>query len=160
LANTYANPYSLGMPSKYASNLGPPSKYQATMGQGLYINNSTTTASTTGSTTTNAGQGFNTMPTPRSPSYSTVLGGGLKARQYDSSKVAEELKAKFARSTAFQNNKAIQIQVAKGIVTLSGQVADDEERIRAESLVRMAMGVEDVQNNLQVTTVASARNEP
>jgi len=148
---TYANPSSLGMPSIYATNLGPPTKYTGTMGKGLYLNAATTSSSTTGSTTTNAGVGFSTQPTPRSPAYYTVLGEGLTPKAYAAGNVSAELKQKFAASSYFKKGDAIQVQVASnGVVLLRGQVASESERIRAEGMIRITPGVNDVQNELQV----------
>jgi hypothetical protein len=148
---TYVNPSSLGLPSIYATNLGPPTKYTGTMGKGLYITTVTTSNSTTASTTTNAGVGFSTQPTPRAPAYYTVLGEGLTPKAYSADKVSAELTEKFANSSYFKKGDAIQVQVASnGVVLLRGQVATESERIRAEGMIRITRGVNDVQNELQV----------
>jgi hypothetical protein len=151
---TYVNPSSLGKPSLYATNLGPPTKYQGSLGVGLYLNAATTSTSSTGSTTTNAGVGFSTQPTPRSPSYYTVLGEGLTPKAYSASNVSAELKQKFAGSSYFKKGDAIQVEVASnGVVLLRGQVASESERIRAEGMIRITRGVNDVRNELQIVPV-------
>jgi hypothetical protein len=149
---TYGNPSSLGLPSIYATNLGPPTKYTATMGVGLYLNAATNSTSGAGSTTTNAGVGFSTQPTPRAPSYFTVLGEGLAPRQYSSKKLATDLNQRFANADSkyFNSRDKIRVDVADGVVLLRGQVASESERIRAEGWVRITQGVNDVQNLLQV----------
>jgi hypothetical protein len=151
-STTFVNPTSLGLPSIYATNLGPPSKYTGTMGKGLYLNNATTSSSSTGSTSTNAGVGFSTQPTPRSPAYYTVLGEGLAPKAYSSTTVQAELRQKFVNSTFFKKGDTIQVEVFNGVVVLRGQVASESERARAEGWMRMTPGVNDVQNQLQVVT--------
>lgn len=156
-ANTYVNPYSLGQPSNFATNLGPPTTYTGTMGKGLYLSAPTTTTSTAASTTTNSGNGFNTMPTPRAPAYITVLGGKLKPRVVPQRELSTDLKAKIANSLSFKDNKDIHVEVgANGLVTLTGQVADEDERNRAEGLIRLTRGVDDVKNELRIA--GTARN--
>ena len=118
---------------------------------GLYLNAATNSTSTTGSTTTNAGLGFSTQPTPRSPAYYTVLGEGLTPKAYAPGTVSAELKQKFANSSYFKKGDAIQVEVAgNGVVLLRGQVASESERIRAEGMIRVTPGVNEVQNELQV----------
>ena len=77
-----------------------------------------------------------------------------RAKAYAAGNVSAELKQKFASSSYFKKADAIQVQVASnGIVLLRGQVASESERIRAEGMIRITPGVNDVQNELQIVPV-------
>jgi BON domain len=154
-ATTYVTPQSLGLPTLYANVFGQLPKVTGTFGKGLYLSNANNTSSATPSTTTNAGTGFNTAPTPRSPSYVTVLSEDMPRLKYAPSELSAELNAMIARSNYVKNRDAIQVQVAQGnIVVLRGQASSVQERIRVEGMMRMTRGVEGVVNELQVPVVA------
>ena len=153
-AATYANPLYLGQPSLYATNFGQLAKQTGNFGKGQYLNAATLNASATGSTTTNAGTGFSTQPTPRNPSYITILGPDLPRSLHVSSQLSSDLKAMIARSSYIRDTNAIQLEVVDGIVILRGQVGSDRERRTAEGLMRLTPGVQGVQNELQIPGIA------
>jgi hypothetical protein len=151
---SYVSPLSLGLPSIYTNTFGPPTKYPGGFAKGLYLNAPTTNNSSAASTTTNAGTGFSTQPTPRNPAYYTVLASDIPTKIYAPSKLNADLNAMFAKSTHFKDPQAIQVQVVDGIVLLRGQVASERERDRAEGLLRLTPGVRGVQNELQIAVTA------
>ena len=154
-ANTYVTPQSLGLPSLYANTFGQLQKVTGTFGKGLYLPNASTTASSgAASTTTNAGTGFNTAPTPRAPLYVTVLGDDIPFKTHASSDLYANLKAAIDRSTFVKSKDTIEVQVAAGTVILRGQVGSDRERRMVEGMMRLTPGVQNVQNELQIPGIA------
>jgi hypothetical protein len=73
-------------------------------------------------------------------------------------KVASDIQAKLGADSGLQN-KQIDVQSAKGTVTLSGNVDTDAERAAAANYAASEPGVKTVINNLQVTP-AQASSEP
>jgi osmotically-inducible protein OsmY len=64
--------------------------------------------------------------------------------------LATDLRDQIARSTSLPSKQKIAIEMVGRDVILRGEVADDDERRLAESLVRTTPGVGEVRNELIV----------
>ena len=84
------------------------------------------------------------------------------AKAPSESRLSNEIHAKFKQDSGLQD-KSITLQIAGGVVTLSGAVDNDAERTAAARYASMTPGIKEVVNNLQIPTVAPseelARNE-
>lgn len=69
--------------------------------------------------------------------------------QSSDSRIAAEVKAKLT-ADRFSNLMNIEINCTNGVVTLAGEVPNEETRREAEREARSVDGVRDVNNNLQV----------
>lgn len=65
--------------------------------------------------------------------------------------IATEVKAKLA-GERFSNLLNVEVNVTNGIVTLAGEVPNEQVKRDAEAEVRTVAGVKGVNNNLQVST--------
>jgi len=84
------------------------------------------------------------------------------ARAPSESRLSDEIHAKFKQDSGLQD-KSITVQIAGGVVTLSGVVDNDAERTAAARYASMTPGIKEVVNNLQIPTAAPtgelARNQ-
>jgi hypothetical protein len=108
----------------------------------------TSTTPTTG-TTTSSLTGFTTVGTRRAPQYNTVIGFQRTPRLAPAA-IQADLRQSFDRSPRLTNGQGIQIAVNGSTVVLQGTVPTIREKRVAEVLARMAPGVVDVRNQLQV----------
>jgi len=81
-----------------------------------------------------------------------VLGAGC-AKAPSDSQLSDEIHSKFKQDSGLQD-KAITVQVAAGVVTLSGVVDNDAERTAAARYASMTPRIREVVNNLQITAAA------
>lgn len=132
-----------------------------TFGQPLY--NISTSGQTRGGTATiRSGTGGNTgnatatgqgdigpvISTARAPMVATVL--KFAATPKDAGQMTGDIKDLLQRSSIVTSKNSINVQVADRIVRLTGTVSTQDERRHVEALVRLAPGVRDVANELQV----------
>ncbi len=101
---------------------------------------------------------------PRDPSNRNVATAGQQHTS-DDQRVVKAPDRQFAseiQSQLFRNpqlkNREISVTFSKGVVTVSGQVASNEERFQAGAIVRRAEGVKQVKNMLDV--IKSERGKP
>jgi osmotically-inducible protein OsmY len=71
-----------------------------------------------------------------------------------------DLQSLLQRSSALRDAGNIQLVVSDSRVILRGRVRTPRDRRLAEALIRMTPGVQDVQNNLQVTSPTVQRRLP
>jgi hyperosmotically inducible periplasmic protein len=69
--------------------------------------------------------------------------------QVDDAAIATAVKAKLTEAR-FSNILNVETNVTNGIVTLAGEVPNDQVKADAEAAVRSVSGVKGVNNNLQV----------
>ncbi len=81
-----------------------------------------------------------------------VLGAGCAKSQSDS-QVSDEIRSKFKQDSGLQD-KTITVQIAGGVVTLSGAVDNNAERTAAARYASITPQVREVVNNLQITAPA------
>jgi hypothetical protein len=145
---TYIDPLSVGLPSKYMTKVGgAPS---GTFGQPIY--KSTTSAGAKGAaTTTTQNLGFNTHGNIRAAAYNTVLTDDVPLVVHASGEVLGKVQGLIDRSTWAPSKANIRVSMDGNTVQLQGQVATDKERRIVEGMVRMTPGVVDVVNQLQVS---------
>ncbi len=152
--NTMVNPYSLGSPANYVNQFGA----QNTISSGGGPKGSFTylftappaTASGSASTVPTTANGFTTYGIQRAPVYSTVLSPSMPMPKYATSKLQTDLRAAISRSSQLKNKDSINVNVQGDVVTLTGTVANGDERSIVEGMVRMTPGVLDVRNELAV----------
>ena len=70
--------------------------------------------------------------------------------QIDDASIKTSVKAKLAADVKLSTLTNIEVNSTNGIVTLAGQVDNDEQRALAASVARSVDGVVRVNNNLQV----------
>jgi hypothetical protein len=152
---TYVDPMSVGVASKFTQ-FGVAAKPSGTFGKGIYVSSTSTTpnrgggGATQGSTANQQGNGFTTLGTPRTPSYSTVMDPDLLLAPMASPQMQSNLRAALQRSSYLSNQKNIEIVVNGSTVELRGVVATEKERRAAEGIVGTSPGVFDVINQLQI----------
>ena len=71
-------------------------------------------------------------------------------RQVDDAAIKTAVKAKLAADVKLSTLTNIDVNSTNGVVTLAGQVSNDEERALAASVARSVDGVVRVNNELQV----------
>lgn len=79
------------------------------------------------------------------------------SRQVDDAKITTEVKSKLASDLHVASVTNIEVNTTNGIVTLAGQVKNDQIKTRAEEITRNVNGVVGVNNNLQVEPSTSAQ---
>ena len=107
------------------------------------------TSTTTTGTSTSSPTSFSTVGTRRAPSYVTVVGFRRTPRLAPET-IQADLRQTFDRAPTLTSGPGIQIAVNGSTVVLQGTVPTIRERRVAEVLARMAPGVIDVRNQLQV----------
>jgi hypothetical protein len=107
------------------------------------------TSTTTTGNTTSSPTSFTTVGQRRAPSYVTVIGFRRTPRLAPET-IQASLRSTFDRAPTLTNGRGIQIAVNGATVVLQGTVPTIRERRVAEVLARMAEGVIDVRNQLQV----------
>ncbi len=87
---------------------------------------------------------------------------GRAARETQDVTVQDErlLRAVLARYARVDGLRDVRVQVAAGVVILSGEVATDDDRERAVKLAREVPGVIDVDNQLALDTALAVRLRP
>ncbi len=89
-----------------------------------------------------------------------ALGFAACSRGRDDAQIAGEVQQKIFSDASIQSRQ-ITVQAANGVVTLSGNVANDNERTAAAAQAAQVAGVKTVVNNLQVAAPAEqAAQEP
>lgn len=73
-----------------------------------------------------------------------------RRRQADDAAITTAVKARLAADVSLDAFRNIEVDTTDGVVTLSGQVTNEEERKAAEELARDIQGVTKVNNQLQV----------
>ncbi len=81
------------------------------------------------------------------------------SRGANDAQIANQVQAKIAADGNIQN-KQIGVQSANGVVTLTGNVANEMERAAAANDASQVPGVKTVVNNLQVAPEAMAQQAP
>jgi hypothetical protein len=81
-----------------------------------------------------------------------VLGTGC-VETPSGTQVRDEIHAKFKQDSGLQD-KSITVQIAGGVVTLSGSVDNDAERTAAARYASMTPGIKEVVNDLQIVAAA------
>ena len=71
-------------------------------------------------------------------------------RQVDDAAIKTAVKAKLAADVKLSTLTNIEVNSTNGVVTLSGQVRDESDRMQAVSVARSVDGVVRVNNELQV----------
>ena len=71
-------------------------------------------------------------------------------RQVDDLKITAEVKSKLASDLRVSSLANIDVNTTNGVVTLSGQVENQETKTDAEAVALKVAGVVQVNNNLQV----------
>jgi len=71
-------------------------------------------------------------------------------RQVDDLKITAEVKSKLASDLRVSSLTNIDVNTTNGVVTLSGQVENQETKAAAETVTLKVAGVVQVNNNLQV----------
>ncbi|MEO8585170.1 MAG: BON domain-containing protein [Acidobacteriota bacterium] len=85
-----------------------------------------------------------------------VLGAGAcktgqsAGRQIDDAGIKVAVKAKLAKDVRFSTLTNIEVNSTNGVVTLAGQVKNEQDRMAAGDLTRTVEGVVKVNNELQV----------
>lgn len=74
-------------------------------------------------------------------------------RQVDDVAITAQVKTKLASDISVTSVTDIEVNTTNGVVTLAGQVENDEVRHRAEQIAAGVEGVVSVNNNLQVEPV-------
>jgi hyperosmotically inducible periplasmic protein len=80
--------------------------------------------------------------------------------QINDSKITAKVKSKLASDVRPSSITNIVVNTTNGVVTLAGQVENDEIRRRAEDIARGVAGVTKVNNNLQVEANGVAQQQP
>ncbi len=88
-----------------------------------------------------------------------ALGFAACSRARDDAQIASEVQQKVFSDPAIQSRQ-ITVQSANGIVTLSGTVANENERTAAASQAAQVSGVKTVVNNLEVAPATNAQAQP
>ncbi len=88
-----------------------------------------------------------------------ALGSVACSRAHDDAQIAGEVQQKVFSDPAVQSRQ-ITVQSANGIVTLSGTVANENERTAAASQAAQVPGVKTVVNNLEVAPATTAQEQP
>jgi hypothetical protein len=161
LRNYYNNLYQPGsLPPGSTTTLGSFSaSSQGGFGQPLY--GSPTATATVGigalQGTQGGGAGFSSVGLPKAPPYVTTLSDDFARPQRSPERLRTDLQSLLQRSSALRGSGDIQLVVNDSRVILRGRVRTPRDRRLAEALIRMTPGVQDVQNNLQVTSPAQPR---
>jgi osmotically-inducible protein OsmY len=71
-------------------------------------------------------------------------------RQIDDATIKTAVKAKLAADVKLSTLTNIEVNSTNGVVTLAGQVNDEDDRMRAAQVARSVDGVVRVNNDLQV----------
>jgi hypothetical protein len=146
---TYIDPLSVGLPSKFATQVGI-AKPTGTFNKPLFTATTSTGTGAGTPTTTTQKMGFTTYGTPRAPLYATVLSDDVPLVQFRSEDIFNSVRGVIERSTYVPSKANIQVTVQGTTVQLQGQVASDKERRLVEGMVRTTPGVRDVVNQLTV----------
>jgi hypothetical protein len=155
----YGNVLQPGLGSNSISTLGPSTTSSATGGFGQPLFTVLTSTSATGTASTALGQsqggaGFTTMGIKRAPAYITALSDDFVMPERSSAKLKQELQDVLQRSSALKGKGEFQLLVKDAkVVVLRGQVATARDRRLAEGLIRLTPGVQNVINELQVTSL-------
>lgn len=80
--------------------------------------------------------------------------------QINDSKITAEVKSKLASEVRPSSITNIVVNTTNGVVTLAGQVENDEIRRRAEDIAHGVAGVTKVNNNLQIEANGVAQQQP
>ena len=88
-----------------------------------------------------------------------ALGFAACSRGRDDAQIAGEVQQKIFSDSSIQSRQ-ITVQAANGVVTLSGNVANENERTAAAGHAAQVAGVKTVVNNLQVSAPAQAAEQP
>ena len=131
----------------------------ATYGQPLYNVTSTTGGTATirggtggragGTATTTGSNDFGpAISGTRYPHVAAVVKFATTAKSSD--ELTSDIKSLLERSSSVTAKNTVRVRVEDRIVTLSGTVADDDERRHVEALIRLSPGVRDVRNELEV----------
>ena len=80
----------------------------------------------------------------------TALTGETLGQNIDDTNITAAVKTKLATSDKASTLTRIDVDTVRGVVSLNGVVATDQERARAEQLAAQVGGVKRVINNLQV----------
>lgn len=75
-------------------------------------------------------------------------------RQIDDTAITAQVKTTLASDLSLTSVTEIEVNTTNGVVTLAGQVKDDEVKRQAERIAASVEGVVSVNNNLQVEPVA------
>ncbi len=81
-------------------------------------------------------------------------------RQVSDSKITAEVKSQIAKQVRPSSLTNVEVNTTNGIVTLAGQVENDEIRHQAELVAQTVGGVLGVNNNLQVEPRGLAQERP
>lgn len=87
-----------------------------------------------------------------------LLSGAGCAKATRDSQLSEQIHSKFQQDSGLQD-RAITVQVSKGVVTLAGTVNNEAERAAAARYASTAPGIKEVVNNLQVAATQAAPTE-
>lgn len=89
----------------------------------------------------------------------TLMGVGCNKSQPTDAQVASSVQSKINADSAVPS-KTVAVQAANGVVTLSGNVASDNERLAAANDAASIGGVKTVINNLEVGGATAASDQP
>ena len=80
----------------------------------------------------------------------TSLTGETLGQNIDDTNITAAVKTKLATGDKASTLTRVDVDTVRGVVSLNGVVATDQERVRAEQLASQVGGVKRVINNLQV----------
>src|SRR4030095_3202828 len=81
--------------------------------------------------------------------------GGCNSNAVDDSAITAKIKSKLATDSDTSEIK-ISVETKAGVVTLTGNVPNDTEKTKAETLAKNTDGVKRVQNEIKVNQEASS----
>lgn len=144
---TYANPFGIGTTAA-TNNTAP----KAAFGQPLF---GTVTSTNTGAldaavAATTGSTGFSTIGIRKAPPYVTTLADDFPRPVHSPTLLEQHLRDVLQRSSSLTSRNSITVAVDGSTVLLRGSAVNLRERRLAESLVRLAPGVRDVKNEIEV----------
>ncbi|HVS39389.1 MAG TPA: BON domain-containing protein [Gemmataceae bacterium] len=163
LGTTYGNPIAMGI----GSATGTATTTNTTFGNPIYNLNSSTgrsgggsaSVSTSGQQTSNAG--YNVR---RLPGYATTIKIKDMPPPPTAGAVQGELQAMLnqtlAQSSDLDRRDSIQVVMDGPTVVLKGRVADDDERVLVDNMVKLTQGVGQVRNELTTMAATTASRNP
>ncbi len=79
--------------------------------------------------------------------------------QLDDTAITANIKSKLAAERV-QTLTNVEVNTTNGVVTLAGQVENEDIRRKAEQIARQSEGVREVRNNLQIAAGAAPASKP